>query len=297
MRKTTSELSVLGERHGWKARPLTPADIRAMSATEIEWNEVFNKANLHAALNTPTPAEKARQEEVKAVRSLAWHIRAERVDDEEQLQIEVETVRLRHRYPALIDSEENWRILGNFLGEHRLLPTLQNFERAYLELVPQGLLSIDPSAIGVGTETNVSGNQLKYLLRNRKGFEDILEPMARPEQTAQYDEAMRMARQSAADYRKEHGADTYFDPEYPTRVSPLITARGNKTPIPEVRAEGQVTRLSDQSGHAPGYPEYFSEEGKASFRRLVSKMSASELADRCRTDPQFRRAVDKMNQE
>src|SRR5258708_61773 len=45
-----SELKVLGDRMGWKVRPLTAAEIRGgMSGQELIWHELMNADNYKAA--------------------------------------------------------------------------------------------------------------------------------------------------------------------------------------------------------------------------------------------------------
>jgi hypothetical protein len=90
--------------------------------------------------------------------------------------------------------------------------------------------------------------------------------------------------------------------ETPGVLDEVARILGDELETTDAVSQGRITKLvdlggRDRMGQPSGYPEYFSESGKTGFRRLVASMSSAELADRCRTDPQFGRAVDQLNNE
>src|SRR5262249_47521438 len=96
----------------------------------------------------------------------------------------------------------------------------------------------------------------------------------------------------------EHGLDLSLS-NLQTAFATLSTAgQLELQDSPETAARksgGQTVVIHEQGGSAPGFPLYFAEHGKQSFRRLVAEMSSEELRKRCQTDRAFRKAVDGLN--
>jgi hypothetical protein len=195
-----------------------------MTAAEYEYHESNNRKNLQAALNQSpqAKAEAERNAEVESSKAL-WE-RGEMEGKNVDLgQWNLEQQIFALRFPQFIGTEANLCAMAEYFQEHGLHPTGENCEKAFRALAVAGKLTLNPSAVGLGDETEMSGPSVRAAIRNRKGFERILDPI---QEVAESDaEAWRIARLSAAEYLRENpGADG----NDPNAVPAIIKARWHK---------------------------------------------------------------------
>jgi hypothetical protein len=165
---TKAELTVLGTKYGWHVRPLTAQEVEgSMTSNELAWHEVFNSANLDAALNPPPPKAppteaEVRSEKAKAMaaeyeswcqahgtqsNALSFEEWQEGKDLESQVQVVKGEVQfwLDKHSTDYIHSDSNRDALNKYITE-RLdgKITFANLETAFLGLVASGEISVNP---------------------------------------------------------------------------------------------------------------------------------------------------------
>jgi len=192
--KPRTEVQAIAERNGWKVGPLTIAAINRMSSLEVEFHEKFNTAEFNRALNEPKAiAESKATAEAEKTKRL-WTDQATPEDTESALE---EVAIFCQAFPQFVGSHlPNREALVEWLRMRNLPVTARNLVTAFQALGADGKLLLNPSAIGVGTETEISGARLK----NHPKLWVLLEPA----QTIEAKERQEMDQMSASDWRQAH---------------------------------------------------------------------------------------------
>jgi len=276
-----TELKELGERMGWKVRPLTEREIRgSMSAQEVVWHEVWNSDNYKAAF-TAEESKKTTKANVAAMSTKRmW---AGQATEEESQQAYAAGERFASNYASFVRNVHNSETMVLFMAENNLDATKsQSYVEAFEVLAPQCKLVLSPKNAGIGPEETVSGESLKNYPR--------LHLLCQPNKVLKPEDKL-----SADEYFALH-KDTLGD----KRVPPIILqkqqlAAATTKHFEQVKsgtAEGQAVRFTDQGGK--DYPGFPAAPTKYSFRKLVDSVSSTELAQRCQQDPAFKKALDEM---
>jgi hypothetical protein len=196
--KTNGELEFLASKYGWdKKAKLTHARIQRMTADEADYQSRFNVEEFNRAWNEKeTEAENKRNAEVAQVRRM-W-------EQDEATQEETETAvkeakEFTAAHPQYIVCDENARTLLAWLKERKLLPTAQNWAAAFQAVGAQGRILVNPSALGIGTDTEVGGARLKH----HPELSRLLEQAPNAEQKAKIAEQ----KMGSKEYRELHKED------------------------------------------------------------------------------------------
>lgn len=276
-----SELENLAKVNNWKVRDLNKTDIQAMSSAEFAWFEAIHPELLEAAFERDSNI-KHNEEAMKGwdVRK-KWSGQIAATDDDRQ-KMKVVAEQFERMYPQWIKSESNASEVWNFMRQNNLDPTqIASVIAAFESLAQSGKISLNPSAIGAGQETSVTGSELT----SHRNFHRLLQSQRRPT----VDEA-----KSADAWLQEH-------PELkPSVLPPIVAARREKVAstiayfenAKQATNEGSVVRMTDypvpDHRGAPAQPD------KASFRKKIASMTAEQLKNECAIDPNFRKALDEL---
>jgi len=231
--KTNGELSYLAQKHGWKAEPLTRARINRMPADESDWHSRFNADEFTRAWgeDQAKAENKKNAEATKAGRM--WGDAASEEETQEAIQ---EVAIFCRAYPQFRgDFVPNREALISFLREKNLSCVKANLVTAFEHLASKGLLVLNPSALGIGTESEISGQrvvrhpELYKLLAPAPVEKDRLklaeQKMSADEYRKQHPEAFRepLAYAKAAEQiKREINSFKSFHPEY------LLTEENSK---------------------------------------------------------------------
>jgi hypothetical protein len=274
-----SDLEAQGTEHGWTARPLTYNEVTEMPSSELHWHEQFNKENLDKALALP---EKNRAYDAAVAQGQALRFWANAINrsPEECKALTADFKNFVETYPQYRSTnhkQENMDVLMGWLQDRHLYPIYSNLCLAFEACALAGKLWLNPSAIAVGSETEVIGTQ-------HHNFHLLIQPQRRNN-----DDDI-----SADAYLAQH--DELKD----KRTPPLIAARetrANATAAHIQQAAANTARsgsmtVTDYPDGQSGYP---SAPTKYSFRRLLDSLSAAEYNKRLNEDPAFATAVDRLN--
>jgi hypothetical protein len=174
-------------------KPLTYAGWTSMSPDLQEWHCVYNPDAVDAALNSQA-AEKFQAEEnernAEAYDARRFHENKYSPDETEQAISEIQ--KFCAAYPQFIGaSMANRETLLAKLKAMNALPVFSSIVAAYEACVLEGSISVNPSALGLGHETDVSG----FELRNYRQIDKVLMPAAK---------VLRQKTTSADQYKAEH---------------------------------------------------------------------------------------------
>lgn len=278
-----SELKELGERMGWKVRPLTEKEIKGgMSGQELIWHETFSPSEVEKALSWSAIGKHNDDAKKQWAAKRIWEDRA--TPEETQAAIN-EVAKFTSTYPQFRGADvENRKKLLDYLKQRNETVTFQNLVTAFEALALEGSISLSPAAIAAGSETNISGQDL----RRHHSFHLLLQPQRR---------ASDVDRMSADDFK---AAAQATHPELrDQRVSPIVAAKNAKAEATaqhfhqaaEHTNNASVVTLVDYPDQPHGVPP---ESEKFSFKAKVRSMSATELAERCQLDPAFKKSLDEM---
>src|SRR5437879_5148138 len=156
--KTVNELNFLAERYGWKVDPLTHGQIQRMSSDEADFHSKLNKEEFEKALDAPRikAENKKNAEGAKAQRT--WGDAASEEETQEAIQ---EVAIFCRAYPQFVGSYiPNREALISWLREKNLACTARNLVYAFDDLASKGFLVLNPSALGLGTESEISGQRV-----------------------------------------------------------------------------------------------------------------------------------------
>lgn len=160
------ELEALARNFGWKVRPLTQQEVEgSMTSDELAWHEVFNRANLDAALATP-PASTlptanevfvAQEKELLADKEyLDWAkdngVLVSRVGHQhfKDMKAEIEAGKAAvetflDQHDEYIHSDSSQKAIRDYLAQYKLSVTLENLEIAFEALTHAGVIAVDNS--------------------------------------------------------------------------------------------------------------------------------------------------------
>ncbi len=320
-RKTAGELKVLADRHGWKARKLTFADLQKMSSRELNFHEQFNAENLKIAMNEPARTAASAKQRIADM----W---GGKLGPEVDAAAHKAGKQFCEKYPQLIQDETNAWAIHNRMRELGLDGTDEaSYAQAFSDLGARGELHLNPSTLGLGTEERISGFQVK----NHPQLHLLLRPAATAEQIESYNSA----KMSSAEYLKAHpelrdqrmphyiqerinrAAATFvsMEPSFVATdesVDALVAwvkekgyeynhnslVEGFKT----LYEQGKIGRRRDAVVHGQvlTLTEYEPQQrtppvsDKYSFQKKLDSMSSEEYKDRMLNDKAFRAAVDAM---
>src|SRR6266550_8398586 len=136
-------------------RELTAREIHLMPEPVYSWHQQNNLKNVEAALDAPRSQAGNKKNAVDAKSSRIWADKA----TEEEIQESISEVAIFSKaYPQFVGSHiPNREALISFLREKNLPCTARNLVTAFEDLGSKGLLVLNPSAIGIGTESEISG--------------------------------------------------------------------------------------------------------------------------------------------
>ncbi len=325
MSKTIGELEYIGQRYGFKARALSALDVAQMSADELDWHDKFNTDALKAAIAEPETKAAAEREQIEKETARILDGGATPADVAAILKV---ANKFSKTYPQFIECTENTSAIVDRLKKNRLLLTFENFVSAFESLAIEGKLILDPSKIGAGTETSVTGYQLKRHLN--------LPELLKPAPSEAEKERRRVAKLSADQFKKEtpelqnnelsprqvfdigQEINTFLstNPEYVSSESAKakmlsylsenelpITAPALKEAFQFLRLTGEIEVNADtkqtynattfvaREGEYPGHPPTPS---KYSFRKKLEGLSSDQFRERVRQDKTFRDAIERL---
>src|SRR6266403_2358820 len=135
-------------------RELTAREIHLMSEPVFAWHEQNNRANVEKALDAPR-IKAANVKNAEAAKSQRiWKNEATNEETEESVREVQKFVAVYPQFRA--DFVPNREALISFLRERNLSCVKANLVTAFEALASKGLLVLNPSAIGIGTETEIS---------------------------------------------------------------------------------------------------------------------------------------------
>ena len=305
-------------------RELTAREIHLMSEPVYAWHEQNNRANVAKALDAPR-LKAANVKNAEAAKSQRiWKNEATNEETEESIR---EVQKFVAAYPQFrADFVPNREALISFLRERNLPCVKANLVAAFEDLASKGFLLLNPSAIGIGEESEISGGRV---VRHPELYK-LLAPAPTEAQKAK----LEQGKMSAAEWKEAHKEDfkptqaspSFFraleqaiatfrlsNPTYiPTeenqekmetflkandlQMNPqglqaafsYLTSRGELELNKSGVIEGTVTRYTNLGGSQPGFPP---KSDKYSFQKKISSLSSSEYRERINNDPEFRQAV------
>jgi len=162
--------------------------------------------------------------------------------------------------------------------------TFHNLAQSFEALVLDGRVYLNPSAIGAGSESEVTGEALT----RHHNFHLLIQPQQRMSETD---------RLSADEYLAKNSA------LHDTRLPPIIISRNAKKAATETffeqarantaTARSGATSVTEYPQEQRGLPPYTDIE-KMSLRNLVRNMSSAALEQKCQNDPSFKKALDSL---
>lgn len=231
-----NDLQRLAQRHGWEVGPLTYARVSRMGSQELNFHEVFNKAELQKALDAPrVEAENKRNEEDTRT---AEYWKGGRATPETVEQVQ----QFISRYPQFrADLMSNRTALIDDLKASNLPVTQENLRNSFESLARDGRLTLSPSKVGV-IRIRFSNGRMQDIRREDLSVYQRRDPQA---QEVQEDDGISGARLSRCEMldvllsphtaeiqeKREQGATSADEFRrghkelHETRVPPLIAAR------------------------------------------------------------------------
>jgi len=298
-------------------RELTAGEIQLMPEPVYSWHQQNNLKNVEAALDAPRIQAGNKKNAVDAKSSRIW---ADKATEEEIQESISEVAKFCQRYPQFVGSYvPNREALISFLRERNLPCVKANLVTAFEDLASKGLLVLNPSAIGIGMESEISG----YRVVRHPELYKLLAPAPTEGQRAK----LEQGKMSADEYRKQHPeafrdpqvyADTAekikreinsfrsFHPEYKLteenskHLQAYISKR--KLPFNRESLEAAYSELV-REGYIETNPEavvssggtklidYGGRPGRANLSHEINRMSAAEYT-RWLENPANRRLVD-----
>ena len=271
------ELKELGERMGWKVRPLTEKEIRGeMSGQELIWHETFSPDKVEKALAL---ADKNKQydEAFEQWKVKAFWDGSTTSSPEERKLLKAEFQKFVDAYPQYrspTHAHENLDALSRWLQDRHLYPIYSNLVLAFEACALAGKLWLNPSAISAGQESETYGTQ-------HHNFHLLIQPQRR-----NADDGL------SADEYFEKNRDVLAD----KRTPPLIAAR-------QARVDATVAHFQQAAEHTskanvvavtdyPDDPSGYLTHSKYSFKKYVAGLSAKDFQEKL-NDPTFLAALDR----
>ena len=276
-----SDLEAQAAQYGWSARQLTHAEVRAMSSSELRWHEIYNATNLENALALPGIAKERKEINAQWAAKSLWDDRTQPTP-EQAAAIANALERFKQTYPQFIQSRAENGIILLGLKDRNMPVTFENLVESFEDCAMRGLVHLNPSAIALGSQTDVSGDELLH----HQNFHKLILPQQRMSETD------RLSANEFYEQNKEILADR--------RTPPIIQARNAKAASTAAHFQ-QADRGTAKSG-STSVTEYSQEQHgvppsseKYSFQRLINSLSAEDFARRVKEDAQFAAAIDKLN--
>ncbi len=179
-------------------RELTAREIHLMPEPVYSWHQQNNLKNVEVALDAPRIQAENKKNSADAKSARIW---ADKATEEEIQESISEVAKFCQRYPQFVGSYvPNREALISWLN----LPcTARNLVSAFEDLASKGLLLLNPSAIGIGTEDAISGQRV---VRHHELYR-LLAPAPTEAQKAK----LEQGKMSADEYRKQH-PEAFRDP-------------------------------------------------------------------------------------
>lgn len=191
--KTANELKYLAEKYGWTIGPLTRGGINRMTADESDFHSRFNADEFNRAWKEDSvKAQEAKNKAEKDAKRF-WKNLA---TDDEVTEASQEVHIFCYAFPQFIKNAANCEALNDWLGERNLPMTARNLVTGFQALGAQGKLTLNPSALGIGSETEISGNRLA----RHPQLWRLLEPA----EIAEDQELLAQRKMSADEWRNQH---------------------------------------------------------------------------------------------
>jgi len=188
-------------------RELSESEIRRMPEPVYEWHLQNNAKNVEAALNAPKIQAENKRNAATATAQRFWNNRA---PEEDVKQAQKATALFKEKYPQVrFDYTPNIEALNTWLRAKNLLITFPNLVQAFETLTQEGKLLLDPSALGISNEDEVSGHRLK----THPSLYKLLEPVPTAEELEnrrkknKYNLTAEEKEMSAKQYREAHKED------------------------------------------------------------------------------------------
>jgi len=315
--KTNGELSYLAQKYGWKAETLTRARINRMTADESDWHSRFNADEFTRAWGEDQAKAENKKNSADAKSARIW---ADKATEEEIQESISEVAKFCQRYPQFVGSYvPNREAVISWLRTRNLPCVKANLVTAFEDLASKGLLVLNPSALGLGTETEISGGrvvrhpELYKLLAPAPAEKDRLklaeQKMSADEYRKQHPEAFRDPRvyaEAAEKIKREINSFRSFHPEYllTEENSKHLQAYISKRKLPfnresleaaygELVREGyiEINHETVVSSGGTKLVNFGGRPGRANLSHDINRMTAVEYA-RWLENPANRRLVD-----
>ena len=315
--KTNGELSYLAQKYGWKAETLTRARINRMPADESDWHSRFNADEFTRAWGEDQAKAENKKNTEAAKSQRIWKNEATNEETEESIREVQEFVAAYPQFRA--DFVPNREALISFLRSKTLSCVKANLVAAFEDLASKGFLLLNPSAIGIGEESEISGGrvvrhpELYKLLAPAPAEKDRLklaeQKMSADEYRKQHPEAFRDPRvyaEAAEKIKREINSFRSFHPEYllTEENSKHLQAYISKRKLPFNResleaAYGELVRqgyieINHETVVSSGgtkLVDFGGRPGRANLSREINRMSAAEYAEFI-ANPTNRRSID-----
>jgi len=287
-----SELKALGVRRYYQDRALDARAVANLSSDEYLWFQTFFPARIeHAAqIENVKNHNKAAMKQVGAQQfwSKYWGTTNQAAPAEAN-RILGELQKFQASFPQFIVSRSENGVVLQWLRERHLELTYRNLVDSFEANALEGRLHLNPSAIGAGSESEVTGEALT----RHHNFHLLIQPQQRMSETD---------RLSADEYLAQNSQ------LHDKRLPPIVISRNAKKEATEkffeqarastATARSGATKVTDYEREPRGGSgaTSISEVQKASFRNLLNNLSAQEFAARCE-DPQFKASVDRLGEK
>ncbi len=289
-------------------RELTAREIHLMPEPVYSWHQQNNLKNVEAALDAPRIQAENKKNSADAKSSRIWADKATAEETQEAIQ---QVAIFCKKYPQFVGSYvPNREALISFLREKNLSCVKANLVTAFEHLASKGFLLLNPSAIGIGTESEISGYrvvrhpQLYKLLAPAPAEKDRIklaeQKMSADEYRKQHPEAFRQevpvlvlgkVKQAIQTFLSVHPEYVLSDEHkkhlcaYIEKRNLPFTLNSLETAYAELVKEGYVKPNPEAVVSATGRNLWVSNGGeqgptRANLSREINRMSAAEYA-RC----------------
>ncbi|HEV2194024.1 MAG TPA: hypothetical protein VGR55_00440 [Candidatus Acidoferrum sp.] len=307
----TEDLEEIGRQRGLVARLLTAKEVQSMDSATLLWHERNNKANLEAALEADNQATVKRPEPATttpaptnlAIKDLGlkngWTPRElsyKEVQDMSATESAWHQTFNSDNWTKAFENEEKRRTNKKHIaaGDVRRMWSGHGSEKEIADTLAAGneFAKRNPRL----EETRENAERLgRYMKEQSLNPTDV-----RSWQTAFH----ALVDSGEIKLAEVESADAFLEshPELlPKAVSPFVASQQAKVKATEehfaaaraASAKAGSTTVTDYPHEQHGVPPLNDIE-KASMRQKVRSMSADELAEKCRTDPSFKKALDSL---
>jgi hypothetical protein len=266
-----------------------------LSASEMDALYRTNQKEIDAEIERRDRAAKQKKEQdVRKAKSL-WVDDLATQADATAADAEIRKFLLAHpHFPRHVP--QNGQALLRWLAENNLLCTLENLEKAYVFLRPQGVFVQKTEEEQV--EARMSASEFKKMHASDWPEERAIPPLIL-QRIAQILETFAQAnpRYIHSDSNKNKIVSALVKSGMQITTQSLqeiyndLTSRG-ELELSNAAQTGEVLTVTNLGGHAPGYP---ARPQKYSFRKKIDEMTADEVKQRILDDPNFEAALNNLN--